>query len=207
MDKSESVGVCYIAYGLNARREAEQSIKSLKQHNDLPVTVIGDRVRGADEWVPFDDQNCLGRRAKVHLYALSGFDQTLYLDADTRVHNDLSAGFQILQDGFDWAICPSTKQGSDALWHVSEEERAATVCSTSGKSLVLQAGVFFFRKSERSYALFSSWREEWSRWMGQDQAALMRALIRAPTRLWLLGGEWNGGSIVSHRYGMARAGP
>ena len=199
-------GVCYIVYGANARREAEHSIKSLRQHNDLPVAVIGDRVRGANEWITFDDQNALGRWAKVNLYRLSPFDQTLYLDADTRVHGDLSSGYTILDGGCDLAICPSTKQGSDALWHVSEEERAETF-RQCGRSLVLQAGVFFFRKSEGSCALFSSWREEWNRWMGQDQAALMRALIRAPTRLWLLAGEWNGGSIVSHRYGMAREGP
>ena len=73
--------------------------------------------------------------------------------------------------------------------------------------LQLQGGMMFWRKNERTRAFFQAWREEWERWKGQDQAALLRALHRTPLKLWLLSNEWNGGSLIEHRYGAARERP
>lgn len=196
-------GVVYICYGWRAVKEAGYSVDSLKRHNDLPITVIGERVRGV-RWRAYSDDGSLGRDAKTKLYELSPYRQTLYLDADTRVHGDVSAGFDVLADGWDMAIAPSTKQGSDVLWHVDEEERKATIAELGQTPLQLQGGVIFFRKNESTCALFNAWREEWERWRGQDQAALLKALHRTPARLWLLSSEWNSGALIEHRYGAAR---
>ncbi len=148
--------------------------------------------------------NGTGRWAKLNLDQLSPYDPTLYLDADTRVHGDARAILSILGDGYDLAVAPSTKQGTEALWHIAEDEREATFAELGRDLLQLQGGVIAFRKTAEVHALFAAWREEWQRWRDQDQAALLRALYRCPVRLWLLSNEWNGGALIEHRYGAAR---
>jgi hypothetical protein len=203
MDTEMTRGAVYIAYGWRAVKEAGYSIATLRQHNDLPVTVIGERVDGTAH-IAFDDQDSAGRWAKCNLDRLSPYDWTLYLDADTRVHGAIHGGYDILGGGWDVAIAPSKVQGDGILWHVSDDERAATRAELGHDLLQLQGGMMFWRKNERTRAFFQAWREEWERWQGQDQAALLRALHRTPLRLWLLSNEWNGGSLIEHRYGSAR---
>ncbi len=195
----------YIAYGDAARKEARLSIKSLRQHNQRKVMVVSDKRLGIGKFHKLDaGPGTPGRWAKVNLDGL-GFDQACYLDADTRVYDSLQGGFDILNAGWDMVIVPSTQQDDGLLHHVSEVEREATF-SELGTSdvLQLQGGAFWFRRNERMAALFEAWREEWLRWKDQDQAALLRALNRAPVKLWLLGRPFNGGAVVGHRFGMAR---
>jgi hypothetical protein len=73
-----------------------------------------------------------------------------------------------------------------------------------GMCLQLGGGVFWFVKNERTARFFDLWREEWKRWQGQDQAALIRALQRAPLKVWCLSKMWNGGDVIAHRWGTAR---
>jgi len=195
--------VCYVVYGETARREAELSMQSLRLWHDLPVSVIGEPAMGAD-CVALPQADAGGRWAKVSLDQASPYTDTLYLDADTRPHGDLSAGFAMLADGWDLVICPSMNQGEDLLWHVGADERAATLRELAFEPLQLQAGVFFFRKNERTAALYRAWRAEWLRFRDQDQAALLRALTYAPVRAWLVGHPWNGGALVDHRFGACR---
>ena len=197
-------GVVYIAYGWRAVKEAGYSIATLRQWEpELPIAVIGERVDGAD-FIPFEDRDSVGRWAKVNLDRISPFETTWYLDADTRIHGKIEGGFRICLDGWDIAVAPSPAQGGDALWHVSDGEREATIGELGYQPLQLQGGVFFFRKCEAVGRFFAAWREEWSRWKGQDQGALLRALHRSPVRMWVLGRDWNGGALVEHRYGAAR---
>ena len=197
-----SRGVVYIAYGLRAQQETAEAVRILKMHNDLSVAVIGERVTGLQH-IPFASKDNIGRWAKVNLDRLSPFEQTLYLDADTRVHGDIGAGFEILGDGWDVVICPSTKQGTELLWHIDESERKATLGELR-EPVQLQGGAIFWQRNERTAKLFEEWRREWLRWQGQDQGALVRALHRTPVRLWLLDNDWNGGALIEHRYGAAR---
>ena len=73
--------------------------------------------------------------AKVDLERLSPFRHTLYIDADTRIHGSVAAGFRFLGEGYDIAIAPSTVQGGDILWHVSDEERTATITESGYQPL------------------------------------------------------------------------
>ena len=195
----------YVAYGEKARAEAYLSIESLRATNPaLPVRVIGEPVRTA-ECIPFPREDAGGRWGKLNADLLSPFEQALYLDADTRVHGDLSAGFQVLDDGFDLVICPSTKQGQSVMGHANAEDRNATFEALGCREILgLQAGVFYFKKGEAVRRLFAAWREEWERFRNQDQPALLRALDRVPVRVHLFGNEWNGGSLVQHLFGRAR---
>jgi hypothetical protein len=199
-------GVIYVAYGEKARAEAVQSIASLRLHNDLPVAVVSNKPVSGCDHIVLADGGWKGREAKLQLYDLSPFDRTLYLDADTRVHGDISGIFDILGDGWDIAMTASTCQGKAAMWHVSPPERFVTlnICT---EPLSLQAGVFAFQRNERVRELFDCWYEEWQMFKQMDQAALLRALYRAPARVWILGRPWNSmpgqQEIVEHLFGRA----
>ena len=198
-------GVVYVVYGEPARREARASIEMLRRRHNWPIAVISDQpaIQGTRH-IQFAERDVGARWAKLHLDVLSPFDQTLYLDADTRPYQNLSAGFDILADGWDVAMTASSQQGGSFLWHCGEDDREATLAAWGWRPLALQAGAMFLDRNERTQRLFGAWREEWQRFEGQDQGALLRALRRAPARVWLLGRPWNGGAVVGHRFGVAR---
>lgn len=207
-----SRGVCYVAYGLKARKEFEMSSRSLMHfNNQIPALLADGKVDGRAKYVRFPQPERYtsvqkSRWAKVNLDRWSPYRHTLYLDADTRVRGDVSTGFDVLDDDFDLVICPSIQQDRDILHHVGEAEREQTLQEIGcNEVLQLQAGVFWFRKSPEMRALFEAWREEWLRYEDQDQAALLRALNRKPVRIWVLSNVWNGGAIIDHRYGKARS--
>jgi hypothetical protein len=190
-------GVAYVAIGQKAKAEAAESILALRDHDDLPLAVIGT--------TDYVDPMQGSRWAKLNIDKLvpKEWEQIAYLDADTRPRESISTGFEILDDGWDMVIVPSDHQGDDLLWHIDEEEREATLAQTF-LPLQLQAGVFWFARNARTERLFSEWRKEWLRWKGQDQGAFLRALSRVPVRLWLLGFPWNGGAAIAHLFGRTR---
>ena len=198
-------GVVYVAYGEAARREARESIASMGEHNEgLPISVVSNEPLGSIPWIRYDLSVERNRWAKLNLDTLSPYPHTLYMDADTRVRGSMLAGFEILEDGWDMAMALSSNQETDWLWHCSEDDRQMTEERLRHRGLQYGAGVMFVAWSERTRALWAAWRAEWNTFCGQDQGAFMRALQRVPVRLWILGGAWNGGNLVTHRYGMAR---
>ena len=194
---SISRGVVYVTYGENAKQEARRSIAALKERNDLPVTVIDRQYENMT-----NEQ--ASRWGKLNLNNLSKYSMTLYLDADTRVYGKLDAGFEALEAGWDMALCPSKQQGEELLWHVGWSEKEHTIGTLNYLPLQLQAGVMYVRKNARTDALFEAWRDEWQLWRDQDQAALLRALKRAPVNIWLLGHPFNGGAVIGHLFGRAK---
>ena len=144
------------------------------------------------------------RWAKLTILEWAPWGQVLYLDADTRVRGDLSAGFGMLDDGWEVVLTPSTNQDEDWLWHVSGPERWETELALGCRPVQLQAGMMFVRRCAATERLFAAWRQEWAQYRDQDQAALLRALAREPARVWLLGRPWIGGALVAHHYGQAR---
>ena len=202
-------GVCYIAYGYAALREVGRSIDSLRKVSDLPISLICSEMtsyRGIRH-VICEDRSFGARFVKVKLDYLTPYDNTLYLDADTRIQSDvIEEGFQILSQGWDLAIAPSANQGSDLFAHIDPEEREYTADNIRNVlPLQLQAGVMWFAKTARMEALFDAWRKEWMVFKKHDQAALARALDKTAVRIWILGLDWNSrrGAIVDHRFGKA----
>lgn len=186
------IGVIYIAIGSQAQAEAQESIKSLRQHNDLPITII-DKL---------DNPGKGARWAKLNIDLLTDYDKVLYLDADTRIKGDITTGFRIL-DEWDLAIAPSCNQDDKIFQHIKTGEKLQTIRELGYIPLQLQAGVMFFDRL-KCKELFEQWRKEWLRWKNQDQAALLRALSQCPVRIWLLGQEWNGGKLIEHLFGRCR---
>lgn len=202
-------GVVYVAYGEPARTEASKSIATLRRFAPgLPWAVVSDSPlpnRGG-VWISAPDRDKGARQAKLAIYDLSPFGHTLYLDADTRLAADPSAGFALLADGWEVALAPSQRQGTDVLGNLTPPDRAATLAALGPELLGLQAGVLFFRKCAAVGRLFAAWADEWATFKALDQGALLRALAHTPVRLWLLGAPWNSpqsGGVVRHLFGKA----
>ena len=134
---------------------------------------------------------------------LSPFEHTLYLDADTRVHGDLSVGFDILRDGWEMVMVPSRVKACPIALLTKEEQSTTLIELRNPQPLVLNTGVMWFRRTPRTVRLWQIWHEEWRRFQEYDQGALLRALNRCPVALWLLGQPFNGGSVVEHLFGRA----
>ncbi len=188
-------GVVYIAYGDKARREARRSIKGMRKFIEY-ITVIDESV--------FEDSSYGARWAKLNIDTLSPYRFTLYLDADTRVNEDINRGFNILADGWDMCIAPSGRQGNDCLGHIPVDDRRQTLEHLNMTPLNLQAGMFFFNR-DTTKELFELWRIEWDRGRQFDQGAFLRALYYCPRKIWILGSPWNslGGEIIDHQFGRA----
>lgn len=200
-----SYGVTYIAYGDAAGREANMSATTLRTSHRYPVAVIGNQPIPQAKTVKFDEPGWGARWAKLNLDTLSPFDDTLYLDADTRVRGDLSVFLCWLDHGFDLVIGASGNQAEKALWHVTEGERERTLDEIGFTPVQLQAGIFAFRKSPAISALFSSWRAAYKDEAEpqQDQAAFLRALYTTPVRMMILSRAFCD-MTVSHLFGKLR---
>lgn len=201
-------GIVYVAYGKNARTFAIRSIATLRLNNTIPVAVVSDKPLGLFNVkdIYAEDVDPGARWPKLNINRLSPFEYTCYMDADTYAYASINAGFAILKDGWDMAIVPSENQGERLLWHLDNGKELAHTLRAIGnyEPLQLQGGVFFFRKSQAVHDFFAAWREEWECYKDKDQGALLRALKRAPLKVWLLGRPWNGGALVAHHYGQAR---
>jgi hypothetical protein len=200
---SLSNGVVYVTYGQRAKQEVMESIKSLKQHNNLPVTVIDEsRFDGG----PFLTDSQRARWGKLNIPELTDYDRVLYVDADCRIRADISSGFALL-DSWDLAIAPSKNQGGALFAHIPDPVEKAVTLEEIGNPwpLQLQAGLMFFNR-ERCAGFFAEWRRAYQEYGDQDQAAFLRALHREPIRVWILGKPWNSdkGEIVSHLFGRCR---
>jgi hypothetical protein len=200
-------GVCLIAYGDKANEEAQACVTTLKQFHTWRYCIASDSVghyhTNIAQQAGYSNIQ-KSRWAKVTLDLWSPFEETLYLDVDTRVQGSCETGFEMLQDGWDMVITHSAQQADGNMWHIAQDEREATFAAYEcGDVLQLQGGVFWFRKSEAVQHFFEAWRAAWLNWRHYDQAALLRALRVAPLKLHLLGRPFNGGSVIQHRHGQA----
>ena len=201
-------GVIYVAYGEPAQLAFRTSFFLLRRFYSGPVALVTDSGQDAPFGVAkilFPDMDPGARWAKLHIDVLSPYENTLYLDADTRPYGDISPGFIPLDNGWDIVITPSSQQGKDFLWKCSQEERELTYqVLRNPLPLSLQAGVFWYKKSKKLHDFFENWRSEWKRWSDQDQGALLRTMQQCPMKIWLLGRPWNGGAVIGHNFGSAR---
>lgn len=193
-------GVVMVVYGERAEIACNRALTALSDIcPDLPVTIQRGQTDGYSDMQQ-------SRFAKATLFNWTPYQYTAYLDADTQVYQDISAGFEALEAGFDLAIAPSQNQGDNMLWHCGAEDKALTLKQIGFHPLQLQAGVMFVANNPRTRALFAHWAVEWLKFEDQDQGALLRAFYQCPVKVWLLGSPWNGGAVVGHHWGAIRKG-
>lgn len=200
-------GVFFVAYGEKARAQAGMAIQALRTHSAVNICVMSDRPLTSDvQHIIFPDSDKGARWPKLNINLFTPYTNTLYMDADTRTHGNITRLFEILHDGWDVIIAPSTQQDAQCLRHLdSDDERQATFEELQNPfPLQLQGGVMGFRRSNKVARLFECWRDEWRRWQDKDQGALLRALDKVHPCVWLLSNEFNGGAVVKHYFGQAR---
>lgn len=231
-------GVIYMSFGEKAANLIRRSLDTLVRHSgSLPAVVIGDTKLDGVPFIPwrgespFDSDQKVNfqfraGRVKPYFYELSPFQRSLYLDADTEILQDIRGGFGYLNN-YDFAVAQerhsilglyNTEKGR---WHHDMEEREKTIEEFGGIGHFpfINSGVFFWKKNERTQALFENWAREWLRFQQWDeQAALLRAINKTLVKVLVLSESWNfpirdapmrrrgdQSPVILHLYGRGRA--
>lgn len=225
----KTIGIVYMAFGVKAARGVEKAIKSLKEISlDVPITVVGDAAwdflpdvnhvkwPGQSPFDPSKQRNFQFRagRIKPGLYALSPYDYTLYIDADTEFLEDILPGFEILKTHAMAVTEEKLTLGQLynkklAGWEINIQERDQTILELDGdaKRKFLNSGVIFFRKDPKVKATFEEWGKQWQRFQEWDeQLAFMRAIDICKPDYKALSVNWNDpqrdkDTIIFHNYG------
>lgn len=198
-------GIYAVAFGEPSRECARKLIGSVRKHMPgLPVCLVSTKPLGGETiFVEQRDSDIGGRIAKLKAYELApaAWRYVLYLDADIELVQPIDYLFQLLQDGWEMAICKDMNRYHTAnmmLRPDNTDEAHATwaiLLSPEG-SFQYNGGMMAFRRSEATRDFFRSWQTEWQKYGKRDQGALLRALYGNPLRLYLLGNQWN----ASDRY-------
>lgn len=132
-------GVVYIVWGRGKSKRLEDGLRRSIQSVNRFHPGIGLTVRELPGNATLLD--------KAKMYDLSPYDQTLYLDADTEVLDNLEFGFQMAdRHGVAVSICECP--------YARRYEK-----SISGDVVEYNTGVIFFTKGPRSEPLFRRWAE------------------------------------------------
>jgi predicted flap endonuclease-1-like 5' DNA nuclease len=221
-------GVMYMAWGENAIAQAKQSIYSLKRFlPKMPVMVVGDLATveafaedGSVEVYPcsvdpFDEDQkkgfkFLAGRIKPLLDAISPWERTLYVDADTYFQRPPTEGFGLLDR---WDVALAETQTRTLAEGIAGKEECEATAEEFGSGLLLyhNSGMIFWKKNKRTRELFIEWQTQWHRYQGWDeQVALLRALLRTQVLFLTLPYTWNHPEardcyMLSHWYGAGDA--
>jgi len=225
----ETLGIIYMAFGKPAVEGVMSSVNSLRKLGlDVPICIVGDTpIEGMRfvEWTgqsPFDPscaRNFQFRagRIKPGLCALTPFERTLYIDADTEfLSTKVLKGWHYLDD-HDMALAREKLEIGQlynkprAGWEINIQERDATIQELGGdvNTPFLNSGVIFFRKNQAVMRVFRAWGEAWQEWQQWDeQLSLMRAMYRVGSgvKVKQLSVDWNHphrdqAQIIFHNYG------
>lgn len=197
-------GVYVVAYGDPARQCAMTCLNSVRRYMpEVQIALAADKPLGIEDvYIPAPDADIGARSVKTEMYDLTPqtWEQVLYLDADTELIAPVGYLYQVLDDGWDMAICVNpnkyaTIRNMRRPDNLEECEYTYKLLGSEDLSQ-LQGGVVAFQRNERTAAFFRAWHTEWQRYGKRDQAALLRALWAHPCRVYLLGNEWN----LSTRY-------
>ena len=87
-----TVGIVYVAYGEPALNECAMAIAALRHCTSLSIATIGAEpvvrnLHGVTHAL-FNEPGWGARWAKLNLDTLSPFDDTIYMDADTRARSN-----------------------------------------------------------------------------------------------------------------------
>jgi hypothetical protein len=184
---SNDYGVIYIATGELFNKMAAMSAISVKNYcPGLPVHIFTDR--NMDSYSCFDSSTIISdphARSKVDYLVDAPFQKTLFLDADTRVCEDITPMFDLL-DRFELAMT-----------HDAGRERKPTrYLGEIPKIFVpLNSGVILFKKTEPVIKFFNTWKDAYhNRGIKRDQISLREQLWISDIKLWILPHEYNCGT-------------
>jgi hypothetical protein len=182
---SKRDGVIFVATGAFYIERAEEAARSVRRTNpQLGITLMSDsqpRNTGLfDIVVPIDNSHA---RSKVDNFIRSPYERTLYLDSDTRVLDDLTSLFSLL-DQFDLAATHVFRR--EALKHRPGRP------SIPSSFPQLNSAVVLYRKSETTDLFFSKWSEMYHQAkIKYDQVTFRELLWTFNIRFYVLPPEYN----------------
>ena len=186
-------GILYIAFGEAFTREALFSAESVKKNSpNIPTCIMTDRIDLAKE-SPYIDMNALITvdhvRVKVDYISMSPFEETIYLDSDTCVVEDISDMFDMLEK---YDICAIHD-------FARKRKKYSDIIPEYGKIPYgfseVNGGVFVYKRNEKTRDFFNLWREKFYQYFevtsGWDQISLRIALWQSEVSLGILPIEYN----------------
>jgi hypothetical protein len=143
-----------------------------------PREALEVRQVGVEGNSPFERSRIL----KTSLFARSPFEETLFLDTDTRVLMPIDPIWAYLEeaslvlghDKFDTLGDVLRNMVLNRAYSLEEATYTRALCPPC--AAFLNSGVMLFRRDPDAGRLFENWEREWARFRGRDQLALMRAI-------------------------------
>ena len=190
-------GFLYVAFGRKHTLEALASSRSLRRFNsDACIAVVTDQaindsvfdhVIHAEPPSMSDSRNC---HVKIAGLRRSPFERTVFLDTDTRICDDLTNLFSLM-DRFDLLVTLNT-------WRVDRlfEEQSEPYVSVPLPFIACNTGFLGFARRSVVEALFDAWAERMERQIVEhnetnDQPAFRWALYHSAARYCVLSNAHN----------------
>lgn len=188
--RTDDCGIFFIAFGDKYVNEAIHAAKSIKQRSNIKTAICCDKISQAGKDF-FDDVQIIKPehiRAKVDFLDQTPFENTLYLDSDTEIAEDISYIFGIL-DKYDLAMAHDFAR-KRARWSKEIPEYAAIPEGFSE----FGGGVILYNKT-RARDFIEKWRHYFYRNFhktnGWDQASLRIAAWESLCSIYVLPTEYN----------------
>jgi hypothetical protein len=198
---ANEIGAIYVSTGERYVRMAAISAKSFKaQCPNIPVHIFTDCDVSSYECFDsstqiVDPNNKYG--AKVDYFFESPYQKTLYLDADTKVCEDLTPMFELL-DRCEMAIAHDPGRGKYIKKYlgqtpVGKGERKRNFISKAPSSfLPVNSGVILYKMTDSVVAFFKAWQKAFhEEGLENDQFTFRDQLWSSNLNFWILPPEYN----------------
>ncbi len=216
-------GVIYICWGAPAVADAQKSMASLWKHApDMPVFMVGDAEATAHfagkplvtayhlDIDPFRAKEFLAGLVKPRLAALTPFEWSLYVDADTEFQASPDVAFGMLER---WDLVVAETETRSLLNSIAGRKETQWTAQWLGTPHLAyhNSGMLIWRRNAATARLFELWSEEWKRFQNWDeQVALLRALLRSEALYLTVPHTWNcregkRTTFLHHRFGTRSA--
>ena len=191
-------GVVYVSTGKSYVNMAAMSAKSLKSHcPNLPVHIFTDC--DTTSYDCFDSATKIStphRRSKVDCIPETPYQRTLYLDADTRVCENIVPLFDLL-DKFELAIAHDCGRGKHIDKYTgkapAERNKPEKYSSQAPEEFMpLNSGVILFKTTDPVLKFFKAWKNDYyQKGFKADQLTLRDQLWIHNLKLGILPPEYN----------------
>lgn len=188
-------GIIYYATGKKYYKQAEKSAKSVKKHNEIPITIFTNRFsRDAPKESIFDniitiEHNDYPFLDRIRYFKQTPYEKSIYLDTDTIVSGDITPIFHML-DRFD-IVARIDPFRNTAGKHWGTHQAKIDVPEAFPE---YQCGVLGFRNTKIIKELFDDWKTRYSEVVDKDlidQPFFRESVYHSRARIGTLPSEYN----------------
>lgn len=211
-DKNSRRGVIYCATGDIYIERATISAQSLKKHSPgLKCCIFTDGIADSIFWdkvIPINKSDTEFNQYmldKLIVLNSTPYQNTLYLDSDTYIMDDISEMFQIL-DRFDMALCHGHDRQKRYLIQNGKIPIKGKYIKAINEGIPysfapLQGGLILYRSNERVHNFMQSLFELYKKkGFYDDQVSLRELLWKSDLRFYILPPEYNFNAIEILKY-------